>query len=115
MHRKILAILAAAAMCGAMSSPHAGSQEGDAVAAPVPARAEATLQKVQLICSDDSFGWGLCPSPKEQCRQDCYEGYEDDTLRCLAGASGILPPQRAACHAKAAGVYGYCLTTCEGL
>ena len=73
------------------------------------------IQSVRLDCTDAGFGGGSCPSPIEQCKTHCDLGFAEDTLRCMAGAGGILPTQRAICHGKAAGIYAQCLRDCSDM
>ena len=72
---------------------------------------QISLQRVRIECLDASLG-GSCPSPLEACKAQCDDEFDYDTLRCMAGAGGILLEQRAICHAKAAGIYVLCLKNC---
>lgn len=67
-----------------------------------------------LACPGAGFG-GSCPSPKEQCHEECNRAYDEDVIACLSGRGGILPYQRAACYASANLTAGICHAGCRGL
>ena len=73
----------------------------------------AKLQHVSLTCIDGSIDFGTCPSPREQCYNECYEAYEVNILLCLSGLEGILPLQRALCYGKASTKHGSCRAQCK--
>ena len=75
-------------------------------------QAEATLQRIQLLCQDQSAS-GSCPTPREQCKEECWDTCMEDTFRCQTGAEGILDWQRNICHGKATVRYGACNIGCD--
>lgn len=99
-------LMAFASSASAMPLSHFGHG-----GAPAPAK----VIRASLECLNDGLGqsFGSCPSLLKQCKNECYEGYEDDVLRCMSGAGGILVEQRAICQAKATAVYGFCLKNCS--
>lgn len=58
-------------------------------------RGDAQLTRASLECLDDGLGmsFGTCPSPLKACQIECDIGYDEDTLRCMSGAGGILIDQ----------------------
>lgn len=73
---------------------------------------EAKFQRVQLECRNMT-PTGSCPSPRAQCKQACFEVYEEDVFGCLTGAEGILDWQRALCYANASVRLGSCNSRCN--
>lgn len=66
-----------------------------------------------LVCPG-SFG-GSCPTPREQCHQDCDDAYDAEVFECFTGRRGFLASQRAACYASASLTMGYCYAGCRKL
>lgn len=107
MKRALLLATTCVLMCGAAATPATKGNDPD-----VSARASPGLQYARFECGDSFFG-GSCPSPLRECQMNCDEGYDEDTLRCMSGAGGILLEQRAICHGKALAIYPLCLKGCS--
>ena len=71
------------------------------------------VQHISLPCLDSSMDFGTCPSPREQCYNDCYEIYEAEIFLCLTGAEGILPVQRGVGYGRAGVRHGSCRAQCK--
>ena len=103
---KVLVLAVAIAVA---SSPTPKSL-GDATS---PSDQPTSTRLASLTCDTMGFGSGTCPSPLNQCRIECDDGYAHDTLRCMSGSGGILPQQRAICHGVAAMIFAQCHRNCN--
>lgn len=119
--RRIALLTVALALFGTVTAAAKTSPEGHHFAAGGPpmtavryvdGRPRPTgFQKIELFCDNAGLGGG-CPTPRQECRDRCYEVHEAEIFACFTGSEGILSFQREACYVRSVARFAACNSQC---